>query len=115
MLWNYVCTRGGEGGCAVCEVLALSKANNPKLVFLCETRQALDKVEKLRWRLGVKGFHAVSSDERSGGLTLFSDESLLVTVLDACNMYIDVNILDGGSGISWRGTFVYGEPRVENI
>lgn len=37
-----------------------------------------------------------------------------MNVLDACNRYIDVNILDGGSGISWRGTFVYGEPRVEN-
>ena len=101
-------------GAVVCEVLALSKASNPKLVFLCETRQALDKVEKLRLRLGVKGFHAVSSDERSGGLVLFWDEYLLVIVLDACNRYIDVNILDGGSGISWRGTFVHGEPRVEN-
>lgn len=39
---------------------------------------------------------------------------MTVTVHDACNRYIDVNIVDGGSGISWRGTFVYSEPRVEN-
>ena len=53
------------------EVLALSKANNPKLVFLCETRKVSVKVEKLRWRLGLKGFHGVDSDGRSGGLALF--------------------------------------------
>ena len=96
------------------EVLALSKANNPKLVFLHETRQDATKVEKLKWRLALKCFHGVSSDGRSGGLALFWEETLTVTVLESCNRFIDVRVLDGGSGISWRGTFVYGEPRVEN-
>ena len=56
----------------------------------------------------------MSSDGRSGGLALFWDESLSVTVIDSCNCFIDVSVVDGGSGTSWRGTFVYGEPRVEN-
>lgn len=47
-------------------------------------------------------------------MALFWDESLNVTVLDACCRYIDVHVDDVGGGNSWRGTFVYGEPRVEN-
>ena len=90
--------------------MALSKANNPKLVFLCETRKASNRVENLRWRLGLKGFHGVCSDGRSGGLALFWDKSLSVTVLDSCQRYIDVSVADIGAGIEWRSTFVYGEP-----
>ena len=96
------------------EMLAVSKANIPKLVFLCETRQAVDKMEKLRWRLGLKGFCGVSSFGLSGGLALYWDESLMVTVLDSCHRYIDVSMEDRGADKKWRMTFVYGEPRVEN-
>ena len=54
------------------------------------------------------------SDGRSGGLALFWDESLSVTILDSCQRYIDVSVTNEGAGIEWRSTFVYGEPRVEN-
>lgn len=53
------------------------------------------------------------SDGRSGGLALFWDESLAVTVLESCNRFIDVSVKDGCTGLVWRGTFVYGEPRVD--
>uniref|UniRef100_A0A453IQP4 Endonuclease/exonuclease/phosphatase domain-containing protein n=2 Tax=Aegilops tauschii subsp. strangulata TaxID=200361 RepID=A0A453IQP4_AEGTS len=111
LAWNC---RGVGNRRTVREVLALVKANDPKLVFLSETRQDVAKVEKLKWRLGLKGFHGVSSNGKSGGLALFWDESLSVTVLDACCHYIDVRVDDVGGGTSWIGTFVYGEPRVEN-
>src|SRR3954468_10990303 len=111
LLWNC---RGVGNPRTVREVVALSKANNPKLVFLCETRQASEKVEKLKWRLNLKGFHGVDSDGRSGGLTLFWEESLTITVLDSCARYIDVLVDDDSMSLSWRCTFVYGEPRVEN-
>ena len=39
---------------------------------------------------------------------------MLVTVLDACQRYIDVMVEDKSSDKRWRMTFVYGEPRVEN-
>lgn len=71
-------------------MLALSKANVPKFVFLCETRSTIAKMEKLKWRLGLKGFAGVSSDGRSGGLGLCWDESLQFMVLDSCACYIDV-------------------------
>lgn len=111
LAWNC---RGVGNRRTVQEVLALSKANIPKLVFLCETRQAANKVEKMKWRLGLKGFCGVSSDGFSGGLALFWDESLQVSLLDSCARYIDVMIRDNATGVQWRGTFVYGEPRVEN-
>lgn len=69
---------------------------------------------KLKWRLGWKGFHGVNSDGRSGGLALFWDKNLQVTVLDSCCRYIDVLVFDQASNVQWRGSFVYGEPRVEN-
>uniref|UniRef100_A0A8I6X7B7 Endonuclease/exonuclease/phosphatase domain-containing protein n=1 Tax=Hordeum vulgare subsp. vulgare TaxID=112509 RepID=A0A8I6X7B7_HORVV len=96
------------------EVLALAKANYPKLVFLSETRQASNKIEKLKWRLGLKGFHGVCSDGQSGGLALFWDKSLRVSIRDSCSRHIDVDVMDGNIGSSWRATFFYGEPRVEN-
>ena len=71
-------------------------------------------MEKLKWRLGLKGFHGVSSGGRSGGRALFWEETLSVTVLESCNRFIDIRVHDTGSDSTWRGTFVYGEPRVEN-
>ena len=111
LVWNC---RGAGNRRTVREVLALVNANVPKLVFLSETRQDVVRMEKLKWRLGLKGFHGVSSDGRSGGLALFWDEALTVTVLDSCSCYIDVHFDDVGGGTSWSGSFVYGEPRVED-
>ena len=62
----------------------------------------------------MKGFAGVSNQGLSGGLALYWDESLQVTVLDACARYIDVQIVDAANDKSWRTTFVYGEPRVQN-
>jgi hypothetical protein len=96
------------------EVLALSKANSLGMLFLHETRQVSSKMEKLKWRLQMKGFAGVSSDGLSGGLALFWDKNLQVTVLDSCTGYIDVRVVDKASAKTWRTTFVYGEPWVEN-
>lgn len=45
---------------------------------------------------------------------IYWDESLIVTVLDSCQRYINVSVEDRGADKKWRMTFVYGEPRVEN-
>ncbi|KAE8821732.1 hypothetical protein D1007_00140 [Hordeum vulgare] len=110
LFWNC---RGVGNRRIVREVRALVKAHSPRLVFLAETRQPSAKVESLRWKLGLKGFCGVDSDGR-GGLALLWDESLTVTVLESCSRFIDVVVLDQGVGKSWRSTFVYGEPRIEN-
>lgn len=56
----------------------------------------------------------MSSDGLSGGLALFCNESLHVTVLDSSARYIDVKVANNSNGLHRSGTFVYGEPRVEN-
>jgi hypothetical protein len=62
----------------------------------------------------LRGFCGVSSDGLSGGLALFWDESIQVTVLESTARFIDVIVVDPTEGLSWRTTFIYGEPRVEN-
>lgn len=111
LVWNC---RGVGNHRTVRELLAFVQANVPKLVFLCVTRQASSRVETLKQRLGLRGFSGVDSNGLSGGLALFWDESLQVNILDKCDRYIDVSVVDQGSGTSWRTTYVYGEPRAEN-
>uniref|UniRef100_A0A453JPI0 Endonuclease/exonuclease/phosphatase domain-containing protein n=1 Tax=Aegilops tauschii subsp. strangulata TaxID=200361 RepID=A0A453JPI0_AEGTS len=111
LFWNC---RGAGNRRTVREVGALVKAHSPSLVFLSETRQTSVKVERMKWKLGLKGFCGVDCEGRGGGLALFWDESLQVIVLDSCKRYIDISVLDQGSGKTWRSTFVYGEPRVEH-
>ena len=110
---SLVGSGGGGGHRTVREVLALCKANSPGLVFLSETRQASSKME-IKFRLQMRGFAGVSSDGLSGGLALYWDENLQVTVLDSCARYIDMRIVDAANDKTWRTTYVYGEPRVEN-
>ena len=58
-------------------------------------------MEKLKRRLNMKGFVGVSSAGLSGGLALFWDENLQVTVLDSCTWYIDVRIVDNANDKAW--------------
>ncbi|XP_045088740.1 uncharacterized protein [Aegilops tauschii subsp. strangulata] len=84
------------------------------MVFLCETRQQLHKMKRLRNRLGLRGFDGISSIGKSGGLALFWDDSMYVSVQDVNARWIDVFVRVAPSEPLWRVTFVYGEPRVEN-
>ena len=67
---------GGVEPPKVHEVVALTKPNSPKSVFLSKTRQTSVNIERLKLRLGLKGFCGVDCDGRGGGLALFWDDSL---------------------------------------
>jgi hypothetical protein len=110
-VWNC---RGGGNRWTVRVAQNLCQKHNPGLVFLCETRQTEERMKSMCARIGLKGFAAVGSDGRSGGIALFWHESLLVEVLGKGSRYIDVCVKDGQNADPWRATFVYGEPRVEN-
>jgi hypothetical protein len=56
----------------------------------------------------------LGSDGNSGGIALFWDESLSVTLLGICNRLIDVQSQENPSDPPWRFSFIYGEPRVED-
>ena len=66
--WNC---RGVGNKPTVRDLVALVRATESKIVFLCETRQSAEKVRRLRARLGLRGFAGVDSVGLSGGLALF--------------------------------------------
>ena len=72
-----------------------------------------NRSKALRWKLGLKHCLASDSDGLSGGIVLFWDEHINVTLLSQGSRYIDVLVSDDPNGVPWRATFVYGEPRVE--
>jgi hypothetical protein len=88
--------------------------HHPKLVFLSETRMSANRSKNLRWKLGLKHCLAIDSDGLSGGLALFWDEHLNVSLLSQGQRYIDVLVYENPNAAPWRATFIYGEPRVEN-
>ena len=85
-MWNC---RGAGNSRTVRDLQALCQAHSPKLVFLCETRQPKQKMERAHNRLGLKGFDGVSSQGKSGGLALYWDESVSVNVQDINERWID--------------------------
>lgn len=109
--WNC---RGIGNATTVQELCALVKEASSQFVFLCETRQPVDKIKRLRNRLGLRGFAGVSSDGMSGGLALFWHESVHVEILNKNERFIDAYIRLSPNDPLWHATFVYGEPRVEN-
>jgi hypothetical protein len=79
------------------DLAALLQSHNPKLVFLSETRQCEQKMKNLKWRLGLKNCIAVDSDGNNGGLALYWDESIFVTLLGMCDRLIDVQVKENPS------------------
>lgn len=75
---------------------------------MCENRS-----RNLRFKLGFRNSLAVSSIGLSGGLALYWDESITLSLLPQGARYIDVLVEDDQDVGVWRETFVYGEPRVE--
>ena len=62
----------------------------------------------------MKNCLAIDSDGFSGGIALFWDEYINVSLLSQGERYIDVLVVENPDRVPWRATFVYGEPRVEN-
>jgi hypothetical protein len=53
----------------------------------------------------------VDSEGNGGGLALYWDESIKISILSYGLHHMDTLISDGDHHASWRGTFIYGEPR----
>lgn len=109
--WNY---RGIGNATTVRDLCALVREAGSQLVFLCETRQTIEKVRRLRNRLGLRGFAGWICNGMSGGLALFWDESVYVDIKGINDRYIDAYVRLSVNDPMWHITFVYGEPRSEN-
>jgi hypothetical protein len=66
--WN---SRGVGLPATVQELVCLVQTYKPSLVFICETRQRKERVENLRFRIGMKQCFQVKGDGKGGGLALY--------------------------------------------
>lgn len=101
LAWNC---RGLGNSWTVQELCGFVRSHNPKLVFLSETRMSDNRVCYLRWRLGLRNCLAVSSVGLSGGIALFWDESINVSLLSQGERHFDVLVKDDLNGAPWRAT-----------
>jgi hypothetical protein len=72
-------------------------------------------VSKLCGRIDLEKSLVVDGQEKGGGHVLFWDSSIKITMLSYCLHYIDTLIWDGDHHASWWGTFVYDEPRTQDM
>ncbi|KAK3195392.1 hypothetical protein Dsin_026702 [Dipteronia sinensis] len=87
----------------------LEEEIKPELMFLMETKCDNVKMEKWRVQLGYYGKLVVNSIGRSGGLCIFWDCDMDVTLLMYSQDHIDVNIKEKYRQL-WRFTGFYGHP-----
>jgi hypothetical protein len=59
-----------------------------------------NRVKNFMWSLGYNGCFVVSSEGRSGGLTLFWPSSICVIVKLFCTNFINVHVTEE-SGVIW--------------
>jgi hypothetical protein len=109
--WNC---RGLGQPRTVQELVRLVRGYCPKVVFLLETRQQNDRVRNLSSRIGLSKCFTVDGTGKGGGLALYWDVAVKIEILSYGQYHIDTLIWDGTHHTSWRGTFVYGEPRAHD-
>lgn len=108
--WNC---RGLGRPRAVQELVCMVQTHRPKVVFLSETRQNQGFVENIKWRIGLRGCLAVNGIGKGGGIALFWDESVNVTIKSYNLRHIDAVITEQNQDPQ-RATFVYGEPKAQD-
>jgi hypothetical protein len=109
---NWNCRGLGQPH-TVQELIHLVHQYCPKIVFISETRHHRDRVSNLRYRIGLKNAFVVDGQGK-GGLVLYWDDSIKLTVLSYGVHFIDTLIWDGDHHASWCATFVYGEPQTQD-
>ena len=108
--WNC---RGLGNPCTVQELTRLVRAKAPSAVFLIETWSNEDYLEILRCNLHFSNKFVVHSNKKGGGLALFWNVDLNVSIKSYSHNHIDV-IINEGMSDAWRLTGVYGAPETHN-
>jgi hypothetical protein len=65
-------------------------------------------------RLAMNHCFVVDGHGKGGGLALYWDNSIKLSIVSYSMHHIDTLIWDEDHHASWRGTFVYGEPKVQD-
>jgi hypothetical protein len=98
MSWNY---RGLGQPRTIQELVHLVRKFCPKIVFLLETRQHSDRVRNLNSRLGLNKCFVVDGQGKGGGIALFWDESIKISILSYGLHHIDTLIWDDDHHATW--------------
>ncbi|CAL9019305.1 unnamed protein product [Prunus brigantina] len=108
-LLNWSCQ--GLGNLWTIEALWCLVCNeDPKIVFLCETRCSKSVMESVCLKLGFRQCIVVESNDASGGLCLMWIDELAVSLRYASNNHIDTEVEVLGVQRRWRFTGFYGCP-----
>ena len=75
---------------AVRGILDVQRRENPDVLFLSETKLDEKRMKKICWLLDMPNMAIHSSNGKSGGLALFWDESMYVSIQDVNERWIDV-------------------------
>ena len=103
--WNCC----GLGNAAtVKELREFAKSATPTVLCVLETQVHKSRVEGLKKTLGYDNAFAISSNGRSGGLGIFWNNNISVSLLPYSRYHIDAIVKEGGTD-PWRLTCVYGE------
>ena len=106
LCWNC---RGIGNPATVKELRDLAKDYAPSVMFIMETQISKYRVENLRYTLSFDNSFAVNSSGRSGGLGLFWNNDVLLSIQKYSNYHIDTIISEHGKEPR-RMSFIYGEP-----
>ncbi|GMI81726.1 hypothetical protein HRI_001841900 [Hibiscus trionum] len=87
---------------------------NPSVIFLVETKLQSSRMEKFRKSRGFVNGIDVSSNGRSGGLSLAWKRDCKVSLRSFSDSHIDVLFDEDNDGVSWRCTGFYGAPQEQN-
>jgi exonuclease III len=95
--FNY---RGLGNDPAVQDLLDLKRAEDPDVLFLCETKLDDKEMERFRWLLGLPNMTVKKAEGRSRGVAMFWKREVDVSLRSFGRRHIDVDIKgdDGGSG-----------------
>jgi len=105
--WNC---RGLGNDAAVRGLLGVQREEDPDILFLSETKMDKNRINGLRWKLGMANMVVKDcSPTRGGGLALFWKREIDVHVRGISRLYIDAEVLEK-DGFVWWFTGFYGEP-----
>ncbi|KAA3474191.1 reverse transcriptase [Gossypium australe] len=105
--WNV---RGLGSPRAVRRLRYLIKQQNPRLVFLMETKLDKTRMEKVRKSCGLFNGIDVEAEGTRGGLSLAWKDDIVVTLRSFSKWHMDVLIKEDGNQEDWRFTGPYGSP-----
>ena len=85
-VWNC---RGAGGPLAVPQLKEIINLHSPNLIFLCETKNQKNAMEKIRKRINYEKCFVVDALGKAGGLTLFWNNELDVEYINSGGFYIE--------------------------